>query len=174
MAWIQAFQTLSSDAGWRAASLTAEMPSSTTGKTNPPRLLSIRHFSTVSPTKSDAWNGVGAAVWSGQTAWWNPTSRGTAGCRCQVGVQGRGGQGGCWRVGLASSHCCVSVLFSLCWSQATLNWGPDSLLLTPASGMGSGHSEDPSQIWELYFTNKGHPDRPSLLGISVFLSLTEP
>ena len=37
MVWIQAFQPLSSDAGWRAASLTAEMPSSTTGKTNPQR-----------------------------------------------------------------------------------------------------------------------------------------
>ena len=63
---------------------------------------------------------------------------------------------------------------SLLRPQATLNWGPDSLLLTPASGMGSGRSEDPSQIWEMYFTNKGHPDRPSLLGISVFLSLKEP
>lgn len=66
-------------------------------------------------------------------------------------------------MGLASYHHSICMLFLPVLVPGHPELGPSSFLLTPASRMGSGHSEDPSQTWKKYFANKGHQTNPPIL-----------
>ena len=161
MAWIRKPQPLFSDDDWRAASLTLEVPFSPTGKTNtqPAGVQTPQHMASLHLVSCAVMLGMGLGLECGQHRILGGIS--PLGAQLGVGVRWGGADigGWAWPVTTTVSACSSS----LCWSRAALNSGPNSFLLTPASRMGSGHSEDPSQTWEKYFANKGHQTNPPIL-----------